>query len=465
MEGMSTNQTLKGDELALSPGGLGPKRPSSALTLTAGLLGFALVCLDASIVNVALPAIGSSLGGGMSGLQWVVDAYTLAFAALMLSTGAFSDRVGASRAYAIGAAVFTLASAACGLAPNLPALIGARMVQGVAAAVVLPASLALVRQAYADPARRARAVAAWAAGGSAAVALGPVAGGALTTAWDWRGIFFVNLPVGALILVLLLRAPRSQRRPAPLDLPGQVTAVVALTALTFAVIEGGTAGWAALAVAVAAVVAFLRVEARHPHPVVPLSLFRDRTVAVTVAAGAAVSVAFYSMVFVFSLFFQQVQDRSALQAGLMFLPMTGLIAVTNVVAGKLAGRHGARLPMLVGQGLAVAGLLAMLYVDADTPPTLVALLLVPMALGCALTVPPLTAAMMDAVPAARAGLAAGVLNAARQMAGALGIAVFGALISGDFVAGMRLSLGISAALLTVTGLLSFRLAGPSASRA
>ncbi|MFE5888439.1 MFS transporter [Streptomyces sp. NPDC056468] len=462
---MSTNQTLKSDELALSPGGLGPKRPSSALTLTAGLLGFALVCLDASIVNVALPAIGSSLGGGMSGLQWVVDAYTLAFAALMLSTGAFSDRVGASRAYAIGAAVFTLASAACGLAPNLPALIGARVVQGVAAAVVLPASLALVRQAYADPARRARAVAVWAAGGSVAVALGPVAGGVLTTAWDWRGIFFVNLPVGALILVLLLRAPRSLPRPAPLDLPGQVTAVVALTALTFAVIEGGTAGWAALAVAVFSVVVFLRVEARHPHPVVPLSLFRNRTVAVTVAAGAAVSVAFYSMVFVFSLFFQQVQGRSALQAGLMFLPMTGLIAVTNVVAGKLAGRHGARLPMLVGQGLAVAGLLAMLYVDTETPPTLVALLLVPMALGCALTVPPLTAAMMDAVPAERAGLAAGVLNAARQMAGALGIAVFGALISGDFVAGMRLSLGISAALLAVTGLLSFRLAGPSASRA
>ncbi|MDF3149253.1 MFS transporter, partial [Streptomyces sp. T21Q-yed] len=243
------------------------------------------------------------------------------------------------------------------------------------------------------------------------------------------------------------------------------TAVVALTALTFAVIEGGTAGWAALAVAVVAAAAFLGIEARQPHPVVPLALFRNRTVAVTVAAGAAVSVAFYSMVFVFSLFFQQVQGRSALQAGLMFLPMTGLIAVTNVAAGKLAGRYGARLPMVVGQGLAVAGLLVMLYVDSGTSPVLVALLLVPMALGCALTVPPLTAAMLDAVPAERAGLAAGVLNSARQMAGALGIAAFGALISDGFVAGMRLSLVISAALLAVTGLLSFRLAGPSASSA
>ncbi|MFI5552406.1 MFS transporter [Streptomyces sp. NPDC051738] len=462
---MSSNPTLQADELAESERALESTRPSPALTLTAALLGFALICLDASVVNVALPAIGDSLDGGMSGLQWVVDAYTLAFAALMLSTGAFADRAGASRAYALGTVVFTLASVACGLAPNLPTLIGARVVQGVAAAAVLPASLALVRQAYADPARRARAVALWAAGGSAAVALGPVAGGALTTAWDWRGIFFVNVPIGLVILALLIRAPRSERRPAPLDVPGQVTAVVALTALAFAVIEGGTAGWAALAVAVVAAVAFLRIEARGAHPVVPLDLFRNRTVTATVAAGAAVSVAFYSLVFVFSLFFQQVQGRSALHAGLLFLPMTGLIAVTNVVAGKLAGRYGPRLPMLVGQALAVVGLLLLLYVDAGTPSSLVAVLLAPMALGCALTVPPLTAAMMDAVPAERAGLAAGVLNAARQVSGGLGIAAFGALISDGFVGGMRLSLVISAALLTVTFALSCRLAGPSASSA
>ncbi|MEV6195238.1 MFS transporter [Streptomyces sp. NPDC051920] len=462
---MSTNQTSRTHEPALGPAESGPARPAAALTLTASLLGFALTCLDASVVNVALPAIGSSFGAGMSGLQWVVDAYTLAFAALMLSTGAFSDRVGASRAYALGTAVFALASMACGLAPDLPALVGARVVQGVAAAVVLPASLALVRQAYTEPARRARAVAAWAAGGSLAVALGPVAGGALTTAWGWRGIFFVNLPVGAAILVLLVRAPRSRPRPAPLDLPGQVTAVVALAALAFAVIEGGTAGRVALLVAVVAGAAFLRIETRQAHPVVPFGLFRDRTVATTVAAGSAVSVAFYSVVFVFSLFFQQVQHHSALHAGLLFLPMTGLIAVTNVVAGKLTGRHGPRLPMLVGQPVAVAGLLGLLTVDAATPPWLVSLLLVPLALGCALTVPPLTTAMLDAVPAERAGLAAGVLNAARQVSGGLGIAVFGTLVADGFEAGMRLSLAAAAALLTVTYVLSFRLAGHSARRA
>ncbi|MGW6274178.1 MFS transporter [Streptomyces sp. NPDC055060] len=458
---MATNSLTEGSRSAGRPApplpdpaarpGPGKGRTSPGLTLTAALLGFALITLDASVVNVALPAIGDSLGGGMSGLQWVVDAYTLAFAALMLSTGALSDRIGATKAYAIGIAVFTAASVACGFAPSLPALIGARVVQGVAAAVVLPASLSLVRQAYGDAARRARAVALWAAGGSVAVALGPVAGGALTTAWNWSGIFFINVPLGAAALVLLLRAPRSQRRPAPLDVPGQLLAVLTLTAVTFAVIEGGATGLAALAVAVAAGALFLWTEKRQAHPVVPLGLFRDRTVAITVAAGAACSVAFYGLVFVFSLFAQEVQGRSALWAGLMFLPMTGLIAVTNVVAGKLAARVGPRLPMLVGQSLAVLGLLALLCTDATTPALGLAFLMVPLALGCALTIPPLTAAMMEAVPADRAGLAAGVLNSARQVAGGLGIAAFGGLVAGDFVPGMRVSLLIAAGLLTVTG--------------
>lgn len=449
--------------IQLKPRAGGLTSSSPALTLSAALLGFALITLDASVVNVALPSIGHAFGGGMSGLQWVVDAYTLSFAALMLSTGAFADRVGASRAYAIGITVFAVASAACGLAPDLSVLVGARVLQGVAAAVVLPASLSLVRQAYAEPAKRARAVASWAAGGSVAVALGPVAGGALIAVWDWRGIFFVNLPLGAVALVLLVRAPRSERRPAPLDLPGQVAAVVMLTAATFAVIEGGATGVVALLVAVVSGAVFVRVELRQAHPVVPLGLFRSRAVSVAVAAGAACSVAFYGVIFLFSLFFQQVQGRSALYAGLMFLPMTGLISVTNVLAGKLAGRYGARVPMVVGQVLAAVGALVLLYVDAGTPPLLVAVLLVPMALGCALTVPPLTAVMMDAVPAERAGLAAGVLNSARQVAGGLGIAVFGVLVSGGFTEGLRESLAISAALFAVTAFLSFRLSGRPAS--
>ncbi|MET9360756.1 MFS transporter [Streptomyces sp. NPDC006632] len=455
---MPTNATLQPafaeHELSRKPA----RGSSPVLTLAAALLGFALITLDASVVNVALPAIGGDLGGGMSGLQWVVDAYTLAFAALMLSTGAFADRIGPAKAYALGIVVFTLASAACGLAPDLGVLIGARVVQGVAAAVVLPASLALVRQAYPDPARRARAVALWAAGGSVAVALGPVAGGALTTVWDWRGIFFVNLPLGVAALALTTRAPRAARRPAPLDLPGQLTAAVALAALAFAVIEQGAVRIVAGVVALTAGVAFRLVELRAAHPVVPLGLFRSRAVTVSIGAGAAASVAFYGVVFVFSLYFQRVRGESALTAGLMFLPMTVLIPVMNVLSGKLSNRFGPRIPMLMGQLTALAGLLALLLVDGHTPTLLAAFLMVPLALGCGLSVPALTAAMMEALPPERAGLAAGVLNAGRQVAGALSIAVFGSLVAGGagFVPGLRVSLLASAALFAVSALATLR---------
>ncbi|MFF5764207.1 MFS transporter [Streptomyces tanashiensis] len=433
----------------------GRDAPAPGPALAAAMLGFALITLDTSVVNVALPAIGTDLRAGMSGLQWVVDAYTLAFAALLLSSGALADRVGASRAYGAGVVVFTLASAACGLAPGLPGLLAARTVQGVAAAVMLPASLALVREAYGDPGRRARAVSLWAAGGTVAVALGPVAGGALTTAWSWRGIFFINLPLGLLALALLTRVARSERRPAALDLPGQLTAMTALGALTFAAIEGGTEGRWALGIAVAAFGAFLLIEARRRQPMVPLGLFRNTTVAV--AAGSANSVAFYGMIFVFGLFFQQVLGLSALGAGLMFLPMTGLLAGVNILSARVAARYGARLPIVLGQAVAVAGLLGLLTVDADSSRVAQALLLVPLALGAGFSLPPLIAAMMEAVPAERAGTAAGLLNAIRQTAGALAIAVFGSLAARDLEAALRTSLLISAGLLALTTLASLRL--------
>ncbi|MYV66167.1 MFS transporter, partial [Streptomyces sp. SID2131] len=224
-----------------------------------------------------------------------------------------------------------------------------------------------------------------------------------------------------------------------------------------AAIEGGTEGWWALGVAVAAFAAFLAVEARRRDPVVPLGLFRDTTVAVTVAAGAANSVAFYGTVFVFALFFQQVLGLSALGAGLMFLPMTGLLAGVNVLSAKVAARYGARLPIVVGQVVGVAGLLGLLAVDAGTPLPVQALLLVPLALGAGFSLPPLIAAMMEAVPAERAGTAAGLLNAVRQTAGALAIAVFGSLAGRSVESALGTSLLISAGFLGLTALASLRL--------
>lgn len=430
-----------------------PAAPASpGRMLGAALLGFFLITLDASVVNVALPAIGDDLHGGLSALQWVVDGYTLAFAALMLSTGALSDRIGAARAFGGGVVVFALASLACGAAPGLGVLVAARVVQGTAASVMLPSSLALVRQAYPDAVRRTRAISLWATGGSTAMALGPVAGGVLTTVWDWRAIFYVNLPFAALTLVLA-RSARSERRPAPLDVAGQLTAALALGAVTFAVIEGGTKGVVAAGVGVVSAVAFVLAERRHPHPVVPLGLFRNATFSVSVAAGSALSVGFFGMFFVLGLYFQEVRGRSALVAGLMFLPMTVLISTVNVVSGRVTNRFGPRAPMVAGQLVMAAGLLALLPVGRHTPLLLVALPMIPLGLGGALAVPALTASAMSAVPATRAGLAAGVLNAARQVSGALSVALFGTLVARPgFLPGMHESLLVAAASVTLTGL-------------
>jgi DHA2 family methylenomycin A resistance protein-like MFS transporter len=253
-----------------------------------------VVTLDALVVNVALPAIGSDLGGGIAGLQWVVDGYTLMFAALLLSAGALSDRIGARQAYRAGLAVFVVASAACGCAPTLGLLIVAHLAQGAGAALIMPTSLALIREAFADAHQRARAIALWALGGAVASAAGPVVGGFLTTL-NWRAIFFINLPVGLVALYLLTRVARSPRRAAPFDWIGQLAAIVGMGGLTYRLIEGGAEGFlntrvlAALATATIALLAFFAAELHAAHPMVPLGLFGSRPVAVSIATLGLIS--------------------------------------------------------------------------------------------------------------------------------------------------------------------------------
>jgi DHA2 family methylenomycin A resistance protein-like MFS transporter len=420
------------------------------MVLVTALLGFFMISLDATAVNVALPAIGRTLNGTTADLQWAVDGYTLIFAALLISAGAVSDRTGAKRVFGCGLVVFAAASSACALAPVLGLLIGARVVQGSAAAVMLPASLALVRQAFTDPAARARAVAVWSSGGAAAIAAGPVLGGTLTSAVSWRAIFFVNLPVGAAALVLLARAPRSPQRTAPLDLPGQVTAVAGLAALAFGVIEGGASGFArpaavgSLALAVAALAAFVLAEGRVAHPMVPLSLFRSRTVTACVAIGFAINAAFYGVAFVLSLYFQRVLGEPAITAGVMFLPMTALLIAANLASARVAARSGHHVPVRAGLGISALGMLALAFLHSRLG---LAIALVPVGTGLGFALPSLTFVLLEAIPAEQAGLAGGLLNASRQTGGALAVALFGALVSGTFVAGMRASMLISAALL------------------
>lgn len=431
----------------------------SVIVLLASLLGFFMLSLDSTAVNVALAGIERTLGGSTAGLQWVIDAYTLMFAALLISAGAISDRIGAKRLYAIGLAAFLASSAACGLAPTLGFLIGGRAVQGSAAAVMLPASLALVRQAYGNPARRAKAIAVWAVGGTVAMAGGPVAGGALTSGLSWRAIFFLNLPAGVVAVALLVRAPRSPLRAAPLDPAGQVTAVAALAALTFGVIEGGESGFGlavlgCLVLAAAAMAAFVLAETRAAHPMVPLAVFRSRAVSVCVGIGFAVNVAFYGMIFVLSLYYQRVLGQSAVLAGLEFLPMTALLPVANLASARLGTRFGPALAIKAGLVVSVLGLLGMLgLLAASTTPdrVLLAAALVPAGTGLGFAVPSVIVVLLEAIPADQAGMAAGLLDSSRQVGGTLAVAVFGALIAHrtSFLPGMRASVLIAVVVLAV----------------
>jgi MFS transporter, DHA2 family, methylenomycin A resistance protein len=436
-------------------------------SLAAALLGFFVVTLDAVIVNVALPAVRRDLAGGISGLQWVVDGYTLMFAALLLSAGSLSDRIGARRAFGAGMVLFVIASAGCGLAPSLPVLVAARLVQGSAAAALMPASMALLSQAYPNPARRARALGMWAMGGAAASTAGPLLGG-LLSAVSWRLIFFVNVPAGVVTLVLLAQAGRSPRHRVPFDWAGQLAAVAAMGGLTYGAIEAGAAGvtaprvLAAFAAAVVAAVVFVLLQARGRHPMLPLSLFRSRTVSVSVVIGFAFMVGYYGLPFVMSLYLQEVRGLSALEAGVTFVPMMVVGGALNPFTARLSERFGARSLIACGLLSMTAGLVAVGLLPGTAPVALLSALMILVGLAGPLVMPPVMALLLHAVPPRRAGVASGVFNTSRQVGGALAIAVFGALVSSraTFLPGLRLSLLIAAGIAVAAASVSV-LARPS----
>ncbi len=433
-----------------------------AATLATALLGFFVVTLDAVIVNVALPDIRADLGGGIRGLQWVVDGYTLMFAGLLLSSGSLTDRLGAKRAFGFGVLAFVLASVACGLAPNLGALVVFRFVQGTAAAVMMPSSMALIGQAYPDPARRTKAVAIWAMGGAVASSCGPILGGVLTLA-SWRWIFLVNVPVGAVALLLLARAGRSSHHRVPLDWAGQASGVTAIAALTYGAIEAGDVGFTssrvvgAFILAVAAMVTFVAVQARVRHPMVPPDLVRSRTMVTAVVVGFAFMVGYYGLPFVMSLFLQQERGLSPLATGVVFLPMMLAGLVLTLLVPRVVARTGARPVVATGLVLMTVGLLAIAFVPTTTPLAVIAALMVLVGLAGPTVIPPVTAGLLNSVPGSRSGTASGVFNTSRQVGGALAVAVFGALLAtpAGFDSGLRLSLLIAAAVgagATVTAL-------------
>lgn len=412
-----------------------PTARERRFTLALVAIGMFMAVLDSTIVNVALPAMRASLGATVAGLAWIVDAYTLSFATLILAGGVLSDRFGAKHAYLAGLALFVLASAACGFAPSVTALVAARFVQGVGAALFLPASLAIVRNTFDVPAERARAIAVWASIASVAASVGPVLGGVLVEDFGWRSAFLVNVPAGTLALIgAAIRVRASGRRAARrFDWAGQFASATALGALCFAAIEIPTRGLRATDVLVALLVAALAstvlivVERCSAEPMVPLAWFRNRVFVAMNLMGTLVYVGYFALLFILSLYLHGSLGLNARQTGLILLPLALSLSLGNVLSGKLHGRAGAAQLMAGGLTLAtcaVPALAAALTMRAPWPVAWAAM--AAFGTGTALSVPPMIATVLEQVPADAAGVASGFLNAARQAGSLLGVAFAGA---------------------------------------
>ena len=418
-------------------------------TLALICTGYFIVILDATVTNVALPSIGRGLHGSVTGLQWVVDAYTLSFAALLLTGGTLAERLGSRRVFTAGLVIFGAASAACGLAPSLGVLVAARLIQGVGAAVLVPSSLLLLQAAFTDPRERARALGLWGAIAGVGAASGPVVGGVLVSVWSWRGVFFLNLPfvIGALLAAPRF-APVTPPRPRAVDLGGQALAVAGLGALTVGLVEAGRLGWtsplvlAGFAVSAAAWAAFAAVEHHGTDPMLPLRLFARRGFRTGTVVGLLINLGFYGQLFVMSLYFQDVRGYSALRTGLALLPEAALLTIASALSGRLMARTGPRVPMLIGLLLGGAGLIGLVVAGTDSPYLVLVLPMIAAGSGMALTMPAATSAVMESAPADRGGVASGVINAARQAGGVLGVAILGSLVSAraTFIGGLRAGL-------------------------
>ncbi len=424
-----------GDDRAPAPG----PRSTAAILVIACAAQF-MVILDVSIVNVALPAMRSELHLSGAGQQWIVNAYTLGFAGLLLLGGRAADLVGTKRAFLTGLTAFTLASLVGGFATSGGLLIAARAVQGVGGAVLAPATLTLIMTTFTEPAARTRAMGAWSAVMAAGGATGAVIGGVLTEYAGWRWVLFVNVPIGAALLVAALAyvpaatgARGGLRR---MDLPGAITVTAGLTSLVYGIIASETHGWGSLAVwgpiaaAVVLLAGFVAVESRVAHPLVPLAILRRRTLATANLVVIAIGAAMFSMWFLLSLYMQQALGYSALEAGLCFLPGSLSIIAGARIATRLIGRTGARPLLVTGMALSTVGFawLSQIRGDGSFAGDVVAPFVLA-TLGTGLATMPATMTATSGTAAHEAGLASGLVNTSRQVGGALGLAVLGTVAS------------------------------------
>ena len=440
--------------------------------LAVTVLGSGIASLDATVVNIALPTIGRDFHTGIGALQWVMTGYTLTLAAFLLIGGSLGDRFGRRKVYLIGVVWFALASAACGFAAGAVFLIVTRVLQGIGAALLTPGSLAILEASF-EPEDRARAIGAWSGLSGVATAAGPLVGGYLISAASWRWIFFINLPIAAVVVALGARHIPESRDPGAtgaIDYAGAPAAVVFLTGITFAFIEAPTLGWSSPAVlamalvGVAGLTAFLAVEHRAASPMLPLSIFRERQFAATNAVTFIVYAALVGATFLLPVVLQVVSGYSPLASGLALLPLTIIMLALSARSGQLATRIGPRLQMSAGPIVVGAGLaMLMLATYGSSYVVYVLPAVVVFGLGLAITVAPLTATAMSSAPAQHSGIASAVNNDVARFGGLLAVAVLPALagITGTaylhpdaLAAGFRTAALISGAMCAAGGLLA-----------
>ena len=425
----------------------GPDKRQKVLVLLTMCFALFMAMLDNTVVNVALPTISRKLGAGVSGLQWVVDGYVLAFASLLLTGGILGDRYGRKKIFILGLFGFTGASLLCGLSHTTGQLVAFRALQGIGASLLLPGTLSIITNTFPVD-ERAQAIGIWAGMSGIALALGPTAGGWLVEHAGWASVFFLNVPIGLVGVVVASRVVTESTSPVArkLDGIGLVLGTGFLFSVTYALIEANQKGWAdatilgSLALSVVLLVAFIVWEARNPDGMVPTGLFRIPAFATGSLVAFAISVAMFGTFFFFSLYLQLVRGYSAFQAGLRFLPLTAMIVFVAPQAGRAAQKWGSRWPLTFGLTMAGTGLLLLSRISTTTNYGLVIPVLMTMGIGMGSTMTPMTAAVMNAVGPARAGLGSAATNTAREVGGVFGVALLGTLLTTGLKSALNTSL-------------------------
>jgi EmrB/QacA subfamily drug resistance transporter len=435
-----------------APGGQASlSRARRVVVLLICSMSLLIVGLDVTIVNVALPAIHHSLHASFAGLQWTIDAYTLVLASLLMLSGSSADRLGRRRVFQVGLATFSAGSLACGLAPNAGLLIVFRVLQAIGGSMLNPVAMSIIRNVFEDPRERAQAIGVWGAMVGISMALGPLVGGALVDSVGWRAVFFVNVPIGVLAIVLTRlfvpesRAPRARR----LDPVGQALIIVALASLTYGIIEGGRRGFgsplivALLALAASCTAVLIAYELRHAEPLVQVRFFRSAPFSGASAIAVAAFAALGGFLLLNTLYLQEVRGFSPFEAGVYTLPMAGMTMFFAPLSGRLVGTRGSR-PSLVLAALAILASGLMLTRLSDSTATWYLLLAYfCFGLGFGLVNPPITDTAVAGMPPAQAGVAAAIASTSRQVGQTLGVALLGAVAAGSLAG--RIGPGFAAA--------------------